>query len=178
MKEYVKMLSQNADVKFIVFAHHRIMLDSITEQLVDGNVTFIRIDGSTLAVDRPVRQNHPILASLLSWVFLIILFNFTLIGKASLKVNCWWWFPTCNRYFRKFCEDFRQYKLSGEFTNLAYASLWERSVLEEVMSKELTFFYHCLFGERNSRRLNNWKRVCGRVQMIGRTASIPGQGSN
>lgn len=48
------MLSENADVKFIVFAHHRVMLDSITEQLVDSNVTFIRIDGSTLAVDRPV----------------------------------------------------------------------------------------------------------------------------
>ena len=54
VKEYVKMLSENADVKFIVFAHHRVMLDSITEQLVDDNVTFIRIDGSTLAVDRPV----------------------------------------------------------------------------------------------------------------------------
>jgi len=48
------MLSENADVKFIVFAHHRVMLDSITEQLVDDNIMFIRIDGSTLAVDRPV----------------------------------------------------------------------------------------------------------------------------
>jgi len=54
VKEYVKMLLENADVKFIVFAHHRVMLDSITEQLVDNNVTFIRIDGSTPAIDRPV----------------------------------------------------------------------------------------------------------------------------
>ena len=54
VKEYVKMLSENADVKFIVFAHHRVMLDSITDQLVNNNITFIRIDGSTLAIDRPV----------------------------------------------------------------------------------------------------------------------------
>jgi len=54
VKEYVKMLLESADVKFIVFAHHRVMLDSISEQLVNDNVTFIRIDGSTLAVDRPV----------------------------------------------------------------------------------------------------------------------------
>jgi len=53
------MLSENAaDVKFIVFAHHRVMLDSITEQLVDDNVSFIRIDGSTLAVDRPVFYHY------------------------------------------------------------------------------------------------------------------------
>jgi len=50
------MLTENADVKFIVFGHHRVMLDSITEQLVDDNITFIRIDGSTLAVDRAVYQ--------------------------------------------------------------------------------------------------------------------------
>lgn len=56
VKEYVKMLTENADVKFIVFGHHRVMLDSITEQLVDDNITFIRIDGSTLAVDRAVYQ--------------------------------------------------------------------------------------------------------------------------
>lgn len=54
VKEYVKMLLENLDVKFIVFAHHRLMLDSVTEQLVDDNVPFIRIDGSTLPIDRPV----------------------------------------------------------------------------------------------------------------------------
>jgi len=54
VKDYVKMLSENVDVKFIVFAHHRVMLDCITELLVNDNVAFIRIDGSTLAVDRPV----------------------------------------------------------------------------------------------------------------------------
>ena len=56
VKEYVKMLCENADVKFIVFAHHRVMLDSISEQLVDDNIMFIRIDGSTLPVDRPVHR--------------------------------------------------------------------------------------------------------------------------
>jgi len=50
------MLTENADVKFIVFAHHRVMLDSITEQLVNDNIMFIRIDGSTVAVDRPVLE--------------------------------------------------------------------------------------------------------------------------
>jgi len=65
VKDYVKMLSENADVKFIVFAHHRVMLDSITEQLVNDNVTFIRIDGSTLAVDRPVSYCRQLIGSCL-----------------------------------------------------------------------------------------------------------------
>lgn len=48
------MLCENQDLKFIIFAYHRVMLDSICEQLVDDNVTFIRIDGSTVTSDRPV----------------------------------------------------------------------------------------------------------------------------
>lgn len=33
--------------KFIVFAHHKVMLDAISEKLQKLNVKFIRIDGST-----------------------------------------------------------------------------------------------------------------------------------
>ncbi|XP_054744005.1 SWI/SNF-related matrix-associated actin-dependent regulator of chromatin subfamily A-like protein 1 [Anastrepha obliqua] len=35
------------NIKFIVFAHHRVMMDSITDCLNKLNVNFIRIDGST-----------------------------------------------------------------------------------------------------------------------------------
>lgn len=54
VKSYVQMLCENQDLKFIIFAYHRVMLDSICEQLVDDDVTFIRIDGSTVTSDRPV----------------------------------------------------------------------------------------------------------------------------
>ena len=54
VKEYIKMLCENKDLKFIVFAFHRQMLDGITEQFIDSSVKFIRIDGSTVGHDRPV----------------------------------------------------------------------------------------------------------------------------
>ncbi|XP_037960873.1 SWI/SNF-related matrix-associated actin-dependent regulator of chromatin subfamily A-like protein 1 [Teleopsis dalmanni] len=43
---YIKALVKE-NKKFIVFGHHRIMLDSITECLVKLKVKFVRIDGST-----------------------------------------------------------------------------------------------------------------------------------
>lgn len=35
------------DVKMIIFAHHRVMLDSLEEFMTKEKVEFIRIDGST-----------------------------------------------------------------------------------------------------------------------------------
>ncbi|XP_067626189.1 SWI/SNF-related matrix-associated actin-dependent regulator of chromatin subfamily A-like protein 1 [Eurosta solidaginis] len=43
---YLKNLVKE-NIKFIVFAHHRIMMDAITENLTKLNVNFVRIDGST-----------------------------------------------------------------------------------------------------------------------------------
>lgn len=48
------MLCENKELKFIVFAYHRVMMDAICEQLVNDSVTFVRIDGSTVPSDRPV----------------------------------------------------------------------------------------------------------------------------
>lgn len=39
------MIEENQ--KFIVFAHHMVMLDAICDCLLKNNVDFIRIDGST-----------------------------------------------------------------------------------------------------------------------------------
>ena len=60
------MLCENKDLKFIVFAFHRQMLDGITEQLIDSSVKFIRIDGSTVGHDRPV-----------SWKPFFLIFSFS-----------------------------------------------------------------------------------------------------
>ncbi|XP_017484367.1 PREDICTED: SWI/SNF-related matrix-associated actin-dependent regulator of chromatin subfamily A-like protein 1 isoform X2 [Rhagoletis zephyria] len=43
---YLKNLVKER-IKFIVFAHHRVMLDAITDCLNQLNINFIRIDGST-----------------------------------------------------------------------------------------------------------------------------------
>lgn len=43
---YIKNLVRDK-IKFIVFAHHRIMLDAITDCLCKLNVNFVRIDGTT-----------------------------------------------------------------------------------------------------------------------------------
>ncbi|XP_036213935.2 SWI/SNF-related matrix-associated actin-dependent regulator of chromatin subfamily A-like protein 1 [Bactrocera oleae] len=43
---YLKNLVKDK-IKFIVFAHHRIMMDAITDCLCTLNVNFVRIDGST-----------------------------------------------------------------------------------------------------------------------------------
>ncbi|XP_046902966.1 SWI/SNF-related matrix-associated actin-dependent regulator of chromatin subfamily A-like protein 1 isoform X2 [Hypomesus transpacificus] len=38
--------------KFLVFAHHKLVLDSITKELTEKNINHIRIDGSTPSADR------------------------------------------------------------------------------------------------------------------------------
>ena len=48
------MLCDNNGLKFIVFAYHHVMMNSLAEQLVDDDVKFIRIDGHTPMQDRPV----------------------------------------------------------------------------------------------------------------------------
>ncbi|KAK2166039.1 hypothetical protein LSH36_43g04003 [Paralvinella palmiformis] len=53
VKEYLKMLCDNNGLKFIVFAYHHVMMNSLAEQLVDDDVKFIRIDGHTPMQDRP-----------------------------------------------------------------------------------------------------------------------------
>lgn len=55
VKEYVRMLCDSDNVKFIIFSYHRLMTDGIVEQLIESKVKFIRIDGSTVVQDRPVK---------------------------------------------------------------------------------------------------------------------------
>lgn len=38
--------------KFLVFAHHKLVLDSITKELAEKNINYIRIDGSTPSAER------------------------------------------------------------------------------------------------------------------------------
>ena len=54
VKEYVKMLADNHGLKFIVFAHHHVMMDGVAEQLHDNDLKYIRIDGNTEQRERPV----------------------------------------------------------------------------------------------------------------------------
>jgi len=49
------MLCDSDDIKFIIFSYHRLMTDGIVEQLIESKVKFIRIDGSTVVQDRPVK---------------------------------------------------------------------------------------------------------------------------
>ena len=57
MKDYIKMLCENQELKFIVFAYHHVMINSLAGQLMDDGIQFIRIDGTTLQQDRPVSQS-------------------------------------------------------------------------------------------------------------------------
>ncbi|XP_063606912.1 SWI/SNF-related matrix-associated actin-dependent regulator of chromatin subfamily A-like protein 1, partial [Penaeus indicus] len=52
--EYIKELFE-ADKKFLVFAHHQIMLDKLSETCENAKVEYIRIDGKTPG---EVRQNY------------------------------------------------------------------------------------------------------------------------
>ena len=54
VRDYVKMLCQNEGLKFLVFAHHHVMLNAVAEQLHEDKATYIRIDGNTPQHDRPV----------------------------------------------------------------------------------------------------------------------------
>nr|KAG5712773.1 hypothetical protein BaRGS_007370 [Batillaria attramentaria] len=51
-REYVQMLCENANLKFLVFAYHHCMMDGIQQTLWDKKVKFVRIDGSTKPSDR------------------------------------------------------------------------------------------------------------------------------
>uniref|UniRef100_A0A8C5APF2 SWI/SNF-related matrix-associated actin-dependent regulator of chromatin subfamily A-like protein 1 n=1 Tax=Gadus morhua TaxID=8049 RepID=A0A8C5APF2_GADMO len=53
--EYIMDLLECGREKFLVFAHHKTVLDSITEELRKKSVPFIRIDGSTSSAERHQR---------------------------------------------------------------------------------------------------------------------------
>ncbi|XP_078408885.1 SWI/SNF-related matrix-associated actin-dependent regulator of chromatin subfamily A-like protein 1 isoform X2 [Cetorhinus maximus] len=50
--EYVSDLLESGRNKFLVFGHHRLVLDALSETLGEKRVAFIRIDGSTSSSDR------------------------------------------------------------------------------------------------------------------------------
>ncbi|KAK0149509.1 SWI/SNF-related matrix-associated actin-dependent regulator of chromatin subfamily A-like protein 1 [Merluccius polli] len=50
--EYIMDMLECGREKFLVFAHHKMVLDSITEELGKKSVPYIRIDGSTPSAER------------------------------------------------------------------------------------------------------------------------------
>lgn len=61
VREYIEMLCKNEQLKFLVFAYHHDMMDSVQQTLYEKKVKFVRIDGSTKSSDRQVRtsvQSH------------------------------------------------------------------------------------------------------------------------
>ncbi|XP_073503559.1 SWI/SNF-related matrix-associated actin-dependent regulator of chromatin subfamily A-like protein 1 [Phyllobates terribilis] len=50
--EYILDLLESGREKFLVFAHHKLVLDNVCEELGKKNVGFIRIDGATSSADR------------------------------------------------------------------------------------------------------------------------------
>ncbi|KFP76977.1 SWI/SNF-related matrix-associated actin-dependent regulator of chromatin subfamily A-like 1, partial [Acanthisitta chloris] len=50
--EYILELLESGNNKFLVFAHHKIMLDAIAAELEKKHVEYIRIDGSTPSAER------------------------------------------------------------------------------------------------------------------------------
>ncbi|XP_053453457.1 SWI/SNF-related matrix-associated actin-dependent regulator of chromatin subfamily A-like protein 1 isoform X2 [Nycticebus coucang] len=50
--EYILDLLESGREKFLVFAHHKVVLDAITKELERKHVQHIRIDGSTPSADR------------------------------------------------------------------------------------------------------------------------------
>ncbi|KAJ0005687.1 hypothetical protein NQD34_015581 [Periophthalmus magnuspinnatus] len=50
--EYVTDMLECGREKFLVFAHHKLVLDHITAELTKKNVSFIRIDGTTPSAER------------------------------------------------------------------------------------------------------------------------------
>ncbi|NXC26629.1 SMAL1 protein, partial [Campylorhamphus procurvoides] len=50
--EYILELLESGNNKFLVFAHHKIMLDSVVAELEKKHVEYIRIDGSTPSAER------------------------------------------------------------------------------------------------------------------------------
>ncbi|XP_013069197.2 LOW QUALITY PROTEIN: DNA annealing helicase and endonuclease ZRANB3-like [Biomphalaria glabrata] len=52
VREYIEMLCDSDDLKFLVFAYHHDMMNGIEQALWEKNVKFVRIDGTTKSVDR------------------------------------------------------------------------------------------------------------------------------
>ncbi|KAK6484951.1 SWI/SNF-related matrix-associated actin-dependent regulator of chromatin subfamily A-like protein 1 [Huso huso] len=50
--EYIMDLLESGKEKFLVFAHHKLVLDRITKELGEKGMSYIRIDGSTPSADR------------------------------------------------------------------------------------------------------------------------------
>ncbi|NXA11486.1 SMAL1 protein, partial [Sapayoa aenigma] len=50
--EYILELLESGNNKFLVFAHHKIMLDAVVAELEKKHVEYIRIDGSTPSAER------------------------------------------------------------------------------------------------------------------------------
>eukprot|EP00434_Breviolum_minutum_P046790 symbB.v1.2.043082.t1/scaffold12269.1/size1102/1 len=50
--DYVEYLLEN-EIKFLLFAHHHILLDALEEKLKSLETQFIRIDGKTPQQRRP-----------------------------------------------------------------------------------------------------------------------------
>ncbi|RXM28966.1 SWI/SNF-related matrix-associated actin-dependent regulator of chromatin subfamily A-like protein 1 [Acipenser ruthenus] len=50
--EYIMDLLESGKEKFLVFAHHKLVLDNITKELGEKGMSYIRIDGSTPSADR------------------------------------------------------------------------------------------------------------------------------
>ncbi|KAM4626452.1 SWI/SNF-related matrix-associated actin-dependent regulator of chromatin subfamily A-like protein 1 [Discoglossus pictus] len=52
VNEYIMDLLESGREKFLVFAHHKLVLDSVCEELGKKRVGYIRIDGTTSSADR------------------------------------------------------------------------------------------------------------------------------
>ncbi|NXF01596.1 ZRAB3 endonuclease, partial [Smithornis capensis] len=52
VKDYIKMMLENDQLKFLVFAHHLSMLQACTEAVIENKVRYIRIDGSVPSAER------------------------------------------------------------------------------------------------------------------------------
>ncbi|KAI8510417.1 Swi SNF matrix associated, actin dependent regulator of chromatin [Branchiostoma belcheri] len=52
VQEYIKVLLENESMKFIVFGHHKHMLQAVTQTLIHSKVKYIRIDGSVPSAER------------------------------------------------------------------------------------------------------------------------------
>ncbi|KAK1336992.1 hypothetical protein QTO34_003034 [Cnephaeus nilssonii] len=52
VKDYIKMMLQNDSLKFLVFAHHLLMLQACTEAVIENKTRYVRIDGSVPSSER------------------------------------------------------------------------------------------------------------------------------
>uniref|UniRef100_A0A8C5BZX3 Zinc finger, RAN-binding domain containing 3 n=1 Tax=Gadus morhua TaxID=8049 RepID=A0A8C5BZX3_GADMO len=52
VKDYIKMMLETEQIKFLVFAHHLTMLQACTEAVIEAKVGYIRIDGSVPSSER------------------------------------------------------------------------------------------------------------------------------